>query len=360
MPRQPYLSVIVPVQKTDVGVKEVLKSICNSAMARDSYELIVVDDQSTEESASLAARYADKVMRLSGTPAGPAYARNRGVEIACGSVVAFVNADVAVNPGTLPAMLATLAKRPEIDAVSASHSETCGPQNFASRYWNLLLRYGEQPHGGRHAHFAAGCGAVRRDVLVSAGMYDEWRFVTAGGENFDLAHRLIGAGHGVVLDTNIKVTHLKRWTVRSVCQEVWRRSTLLARSLGYQQTRTTIPGEVVFTLSRALSHAVAVFGTLTLAAAFLPEPPALAAGGIAFGALLLTNLPVHRFYAKGAGLGFAILAAPMHVFVQLVAGVALCNGWILRDMFGDVVPDVTTQAYSEVGLEMWPPVRRRL
>lgn len=358
--RRLHLSVIVPVQKTDVGVKEVLSSICNSAMARDSYELIVVDDQSTEESASLAARYADKVVRLSGTPAGPAYARNRGVEIARGAVVAFVNADVSVSPGTLPAMLAILAKRPEIDAVSASHSEKSGPQNFASRYWNLLLRYGEQPHDGHHAHFAAGCGAVRRDVLVSAGMYDEWRFVTAGVENFDLAHRLIGAGHRVILDPSIKVTHLKRWNFRSVCREVWRRSTLLARSLGYEQTRTTLPGEVVFTLSRALTPAVAVLGTLTLAAAFLPEPHALATGGITFSALLLTNLPVHRFYTKAAGLGFAVASAPVHILVQLVAGVALCNGWILRDMFGDVVPDVTTQAYSEVGLEMWPPVRRRL
>jgi len=360
MPRQLRLSVVVPIQKTDVAVREVLTSICNSLMARDSYELIVVDDQSTEESASLAARYADKVVRLSGPPAGPAYARNRGVEIAGGAVVAFVNGDVAVSPGTLPAMMRTLAERPEIDGISASHSETSAAQNFASRYWSLLLRYGEQRHGGQHAHFAAGCGAVRRDVLVSAGMYDEWRFVTEGVENFDLVHRLIVAGHRVILDSNIRVTHLKRWTFRAVCWEVWRRGTLLARSLGYQRTRTTIPGEVVFTLSRALSPAVAVLGTLTLAAAFLPEPHALATGGIAFSALLLTNLPVHRFYAKAAGLGFAVAAAPMHILVQLVAGMALCNGWILRDMFGDVVPDVTTQAYSEVGLEMWPPVRRRL
>src|SRR5688572_1711934 len=121
MPSPQHLSVIVPIQKTDGAVKEVLESICSSRMPRDSYELIVVDDQSTEESASLAARYADKVVRLSGTPAGPAYARNRGVEVARGEVVAFVNGDVAVSPDTLPAMLAILAKRPEIDAVSGSH-----------------------------------------------------------------------------------------------------------------------------------------------------------------------------------------------------------------------------------------------
>jgi hypothetical protein len=48
------------------------------------------------------------------------------------------------------------------------------------------------------------------------------------------------------------------------------------------------------------------------------------------------------------------------LFAQAVAGVALCAGWVLRDVFGDASPDATTQAYSEVGLETWPPVPRKL
>jgi hypothetical protein len=97
-----------------------------------------------------------------------------------------------------------------------------------------------------------------------------------------------------------------------------------------------------------------------LAAAFVTSPHAAAKGGAALLGLLLTNLPMHRFYAGARGLGFAILAAPLHLLVQIVAGVALCTGWILRDVFGDVSPDATTQAYSEVGLQIWPPVPRRL
>ena len=77
-------------------------------------------------------------------------------------------------------------------------------------------------------------------------------------------------------------------------------------------------------------------------------------------ALLLTNLPVHRFYVETRGFWFAIVSAPLHIVVQIVAAIALCTGWILRDVFGDVSPDATTQAYSEVGLEIWPPVPRRL
>jgi hypothetical protein len=50
----------------------------------------------------------------------------------------------------------------------------------------------------------------------------------------------------------------------------------------------------------------------------------------------------------------------MHVVIQAIAAVALCMGWLLRDTIGDRLPDATTQAFSEVGLEIWPPVPRRI
>jgi hypothetical protein len=337
----------------------VLAAIRASEMAADAYEIIVVDDVSTDESVSVAARHADTVVRLRGRVSGPAYARNRGAELARGDVVAFVDGDVVVSPDTLPRMLAMLRERPDIDAVSASHDERPGAPNFVSQYWNLLVCFGEARHRGNCARFAAGCGAVRRSVLSSAGMYDEWRFSTGCVESLELGQRLLGAGHGVVLSSDLKVTHLRRWTLRSMCLEVWHRSMLLARSLGYQRMSSAAPSDVVFTLSRALTPALAIVATLTLTAAFLPRPHTVGKIGIAALALLLTNLPVHRFYTHARGLGFALASAPLHVCVQAVSAVALCVGWILRDAFGDVLPDAVTQAYSEVGLETWPPVRRR-
>jgi glycosyltransferase involved in cell wall biosynthesis len=360
MPRTLALSVIIPVRNSGSFLSEVLEAIRSSELPPDTYEIIVVDDASTDASVAVAARYADTIVRLSGAGAGPAYTRNRGVELAQGEVVAFIDSDVVVRPTTLPRMLSMLADRPEIAAVSASHDESSGAPNFISQYWNLLLRFGEQRHAGRCAHFVSGCGAIRRKVLVSAGMYDEWRFAIACLENVELGQRLLGAGHGVLLSSELKVTHLRRWTLVSVCQEVWRRSRLLARSLGYRRMSSAVPSEVVFTLSRALIPAIAIVATLTLAAAFLPSPHSIAKGSIALLVLILSNLPVHRFYARVRGLGFAIVSAPVHIVVQIISAVALCTGWILRDVFGDLTPDATTQAYSEVGLEIWPPVRRRI
>jgi len=190
-------------------------------------------------------------------------------------------------------------------------------------------------------------------------MFDEWRFPSASLEGVELGQRLQRNGRSLGVVPEIEVTRVKRWNLRAVCAEVWQRSTLLSRSLGYQRTRTSTPGEVVFTLSRSLVPGIGILGSLTLLAAFLPEPRATFNGAIALGVLLLTNIPVYRFYSRARGIGFAIAAVPVHLFVQAVSGVALCIGWVLRDAVGDRPRDATTQAYAEVGLEKWPPVPRR-
>jgi len=353
------LSVIVSVRDAGATLREVLLAVRASDLRTDSYEIIVVDDASSDGSVAIAARYADTVVKLTGRASGPGYARNRGVELARGDVVAFVEGDVAVRPDTLSRMLATLAENPDVDAVSASRDATSGARNFISQYWNLLLRFGEQHHPGNCAQFAPGCGAIRRRVFISAGMYDEWRFSTACLESVELGERLLGAGHGALLSSELKVTHLKEWNIGLVCQEVWGRSRLLARSLGYSRMSAVAPSEVVFTLSRALIPAGALLGTLMLAAAFVPPPHVRAEVALALVVLVMTNLPLHRFYVTARGFRFAAMSAPVHIFVQTVTATALCTGWVLRYLIGDASPDATTQAYSEVGLEIWPPIRRR-
>ena len=353
------VSVVISVHNSSSTLGEVLAALRRSRLNAHLYELIVVDDASTDSSVAVSARYADTVVKLKGRR-GPAYARNRGVEQARGDIIVFVDDDVVVRPDTLSRMIGVLLERRDIDAVSASRDERAGARNFASRYWNVLQRFGEQRYQGRCANFAPGCGAVRRDTFIAAGMYDEWRFGSACIENLEFGERLLRAESGVLLSSELKVTHLKKWDIRSIGRELWRRGGILTRSLGYLRMNAAAPGDVVFTLSRALIPAVALFSTLMLAAAVVPQPRLAAKTFLALVVLLITNVPMHRFYARTEGIAFALLAAPLHIVAQSVAAVALCSGWILRDVFGDLSPDAATQAYAEVGLDIWPPVPRKL
>jgi len=352
------LSVIVAVRNNASTLVRVLTAILSSNMPRDRYELIVVDDSSTDGSPELAARYADTIVRLTGRNSGAAYARNRGAEIAQTDVLAFVDADAMVQPDTLQRMLMMLSDRPSIDAVCAGHHEDCEPANLVSQYRNLLLRFGERREHGANGNVGSPCAAIRREAFLSAGMYDEWRFETTPVEGIEFGTRLREAGREVVCSKDLQVTLLRRWSLRAFCLEVCHRSALVARSLGYQRARRAVPGDLVFTLSRPGAPVFAALCVAAFSAAFVPRlEVSMAIAVVILGAVTL-NLREYVYFAKVRGIAFAIAVTPLHFFMQAVSGLGLCAGWVLRDMFGDRAPDAATQAYAEVGVETWPPVPR--
>jgi hypothetical protein len=189
-------------------------------------------------------------------------------------------------------------------------------------------------------------------------MYDEWRFVTAALEGIEFGQRLENSGCEVLSNKDLEVTGLRRWNLRSVCREVWNRSALLARSLGYQRTRVGVPSEVVFTLSRSIAPVFALMCLVAITAAYLPHPNLPANAALVLLGAIALNLPAHLFFVRARGISFAIAVTPLHLLMQSISGLGLCAGWLLRDAVGDRAPDAATQAYSEVGVETWPPVPR--
>ncbi len=359
MTEPPVLSVVVPSHNSTGTLRNALAAIRDSDLGSDQYEPIVVDDASSDASATVAARYADKVIRLTGCRAGPAYSRNRGVELARGEIVAFVNADVRVAPGTLGAMLLFLAEHDNVDAVSAIRGDTPASTNFVSQYWNLLVHFGERLYSGDSADLASGCGAVRRLAFTGVGMFDEWQFPVGNLEGVELAQRLQTSDREVFANSSIQVVSLAKWTVGSMCREIWNRGRMLARSLGYERTRRALPSEVVFTLSRAMPSGFAVVSIVALSGSFRPATSLVAKLTLAVLGVLVANFPVYEFYRQRRGFLFALSALPLHILAQAVSACALCTGWLLRSTIGDRTPDAATQAWAEIGLESWPPVPKR-
>ncbi|HEY3999137.1 MAG TPA: glycosyltransferase family 2 protein, partial [Candidatus Xenobia bacterium] len=84
----------------------------------DDWELILVDDGSSDDSAALAAQLLPRarVVRLA-CRQGAAAARNRALEVTAGPVVVFLDADVQATAATLGRLVAYLFERPEVAAV---------------------------------------------------------------------------------------------------------------------------------------------------------------------------------------------------------------------------------------------------
>ena len=102
-PRRPSLSVVVPVRNGGLDFEHCLRRLRDSFLA--DFELIVVDDGSTDDSADVA-RQAGAIVVRNPTPQGPAAARNLGARAASSPLIFFLDADVAVHPETLCRALA--------------------------------------------------------------------------------------------------------------------------------------------------------------------------------------------------------------------------------------------------------------
>ena len=356
-PAGPLISIIVPVHQGEQVLPRSLAAISDSDLARDAWELIVVDDASTDETPMIAAKYADCVIRLPGRPHGPAYARNRGVEVSRGAIIAFFDADVLVHPDALRRMIDVFMNEPDVSAVFGAYDTQPTARGFVSQYRNLLHHYVHARSAGDAETFWAGCGAIRRDVFLAAGMYDEWRFTRPQIEDVELGHRVRALGHRIVLRPEILCAHMKRWRLRDVIKADFNDRgvpwTRLLIQMGAMTRTTTLNLATVEKINTVLLAVAAAL--LVLAVVIRSSAIALgAAAALAF--VVLVNRPLYAFFMRERGFLFALGVIPLHMIYYLNNGLAVIYGWLLHHVFGEPAPDALTQAYAEVGAQMWPPV----
>jgi glycosyltransferase involved in cell wall biosynthesis len=91
MRRQPLVSVVIPTYNRAGIICQTLDNVLEQTYA--NFELIVVDDGSTDDTLSKLRPYGNRIRVISQANAGPAVARNRGVEAARGEIIAFQDSD---------------------------------------------------------------------------------------------------------------------------------------------------------------------------------------------------------------------------------------------------------------------------
>jgi glycosyltransferase involved in cell wall biosynthesis len=106
----PLLTVIVPTYNSGRYLPLALQSLFEQDFT--AYEVIVVDDGSTDDTVQAMASFSDPIRFVSQPNAGSAAARNRGLALAQGELVLFLDADDVLLPGTLRQRVDCLQKRP--------------------------------------------------------------------------------------------------------------------------------------------------------------------------------------------------------------------------------------------------------
>lgn len=212
----PTVSVIIPAYNAAATLGETLESLRSQTWT--DWEAIVIDDGSQDATGAVAEGLGDQRIRvLRYENAGQAIARNRGLAVAAGELVAFLDADDWWTPTALADRVAALRANP---AAVAAYSWTdyvddrnrllhpgfrdrhSGPV-FAALLANNFIENGSNP-------------LVRRSALAQVGGFDS-RFIPA--EDWDLWLRLAKFGEFVLIPA-AQVRY--RVSARSSSANLWR------------------------------------------------------------------------------------------------------------------------------------------
>jgi len=197
------ISIIVPVFNEQEHIADCLGSLLNLDYPVHQREIIVVDNNSTDDSAKIIKGYPVRYV-FTARP-GAAAARNRGAEVARGDILAFVDADCLVYENWLEE-ICTVLSDPGIDAVMGFAEGTNGSlwAEFRQKLYEVGIKEEIQQEDTVHKA-ATTTFAIRRDLFLANGGFDE-SFLRAHDTEFSI--RLHSRRYRIVFAPQIRVKHI--------------------------------------------------------------------------------------------------------------------------------------------------------
>ena len=146
------LSVIIPVYNVEKYIEACVECIYRQGIAEDEFEVILINDGSTDYSLKIIQGLAEKhhnISIISQDNQGPSEARNKGIRMAKGDYIHFMDSDDIVLDGTLRTMLNTALKY-QLDILKGDHIKANNQEiekgiTFKGKQaYTYLLKNGEQ------------------------------------------------------------------------------------------------------------------------------------------------------------------------------------------------------------------------
>jgi glycosyltransferase involved in cell wall biosynthesis len=324
-------SVIIPAYQAAAQLANCLSAVQQQTIDRAQYEIIVVDDGSTDDTAQVAERAlrdfpVAQVIRAE--HGGPANARNLGAWAAQGDLLLFTDADCEPAPDWIECFARVFAD-PSISGAKGT---------YATRQRSLIARFVQQEYEERYDHtrrqtkidfIDTHSACYLREVFVENHGFDAVFFPTIAVEDQEFSFRLAERGHRLVFVPEAVVYHqhnttLARYFRRKYFIGHWKMY-LLRRYPGKAVHDSHTPQSVKVQVGLL---AAALAGTL---GAFLPPfgPPIAIGLWISFG---LSMLPLLIKIARRDRP--VLFVAPIVIFTRALAlGLGLLSGALRFDIF---------------------------
>lgn len=258
--QQQLVSIVVPTYNRRASLQRLLEALSRQTVSPEQYEVIVVDDGSADGTVEFARGWqTEHALRvIEQQHAGPAAARNRGVDEARGSLILFLDDDVVPVPDLIGQHLASHA----VQRDSVVIGPMSPPGDWPRSVW---VRWEEEKLQSQYRAMLAGlwsCSA--RQFYTGNASLARSRFLEAGGfdtnfqraEDVELGHRLHDRGARFVFNPAADVLHFASRSFEAWCRTPYqygRYDVVMQRDKG-QQTFTWATRE--FHDRNALSRAL--------------------------------------------------------------------------------------------------------
>lgn len=326
----PRVSVVIPAHNAVATLRASLDSVF--ANRGVTYEVIFLDDASTDDTAKIALEYPCRVVSLKKNIMS-ANCRNLGAQLARGEIIVFFDADQLMAPDTLAGYVNALDANPGVHAIVGSLAPDTPMPGFFSRFKNFQHHYTHQTADREGATLASGLVALRRDAFLKLGGFEP-AFSGASIEDIALGYRMIRSGHRIRFEPAIQMVHLKAYTLWSMI-----RSDILHRAIpwtGLMLRERVIRSDLNTRTGNVASVVLAWLIPMLLMAWFIGFDPAGVLVPVAFLAIVWLN---RGFVADGArklGAWFALRAAAFLPVMYFYHGVGLLAGIITYVRGGSV------------------------
>ena len=200
-------SVVIPLYNKQRYIKSTLQSVL--AQTYTDYEVIVVDDGSTDASLQEAERMqSDKIRVLHQENQGVAVARNTGIENAAGEYIAFLDADDKWNPSYLEEIDKIVQKYPQSDIFVSAYEVDLGngKKNLSEQmpaqdgclpsYWATL--------SSKYDFVWTSATTIRKSALIQAGLFRPGEKI---GQDLDMWARVARNNPKVAYTSSVCVTY---------------------------------------------------------------------------------------------------------------------------------------------------------
>jgi len=173
--QKPQVSVIIPTYNPDHALKRAIKSVLQQTF--QDFDLIIVDDASPDQSAeTITSAYPQvHLLRLSQNR-GPSGARNAGIQIAEGNLLAFLDHDDEWSPNYLERQLQTLEANKNCVLVFCNVAESDDDKTYSLCSFKTWLGYPKLTHRillTQDVISTMSIVLIRREAILKAGLLNE-------------------------------------------------------------------------------------------------------------------------------------------------------------------------------------------